>query len=178
MPASCPQIRRRRDNKRALGYGSAPPIWIAMEKTYHQVPQWLACGFVVTGLVAGGLLLLRTVQAGPSRAPGNAVPQRQIKLGMAQPGSLYAVTIAIKNPEELQGDRRVHVAMADARGTVSEKWLHTADLDFYLTLRPRAPGPVTVTLSAPGAEPASGTRNSDAPDSRGTRGSVGDRGGS
>jgi HEAT repeat protein len=123
-----------------------------MEKTYHQVPQWLACGLVATGLVAGGLILLRTVQASPSKAPGSAAPQRQIKLGTAQPGSLYAVTIAIKNPEQLQGDRRIHVAMADARGTVSEKWLHTADLDFYLTLRPRAPGPVTAILNAPGAE--------------------------
>jgi hypothetical protein len=31
---------------------------------------------------------------------------------------------------------------------VESKWLHAADLDFYLTLRPRAAGPVTVSLSS------------------------------
>src|SRR5579863_5674717 len=123
-----------------------------MGKTYNRVPQWFACGFVMTGLLAGGLIPRRTLQASPSGTLRSAEPQHQIKLGTAQPGSLYAVTIAIKNPEQLQGDRRVRVAIADARGTVSEKWLHTADLDFYFTLRPRAPGQVTVTLSAPGAE--------------------------
>jgi hypothetical protein len=113
-----------------------------MEKTYSRVPPWFACGFVMIGLLAS-----------PSGTPHSAQPQRRIKLGTAEQGSLYAVTIAIKNPERLQGDQRVRIAIADARGTVAEKWLHTADLDFYLTLRPRAPGEVTVTLSTPGTEP-------------------------
>ena len=41
--------------------------------------------------------------------------------------------------------------MKDARGELESKWLHSADLDFYLTLRPRAAGPVSVSLSAPSA---------------------------
>ena len=38
----------------------------------------------------------------------------------------------------------------DAQGVIDSKWLHTADLDLYLTLRPRAAGPVTVSLSSTG----------------------------
>ena len=45
----------------------------------------------------------------------------------------------------------MHVTVNDAQGEVESKWLHAADLDFYLTLRPRAAGPVTVNLSAPPA---------------------------
>ena len=41
----------------------------------------------------------------------------------------------------------------DAQGVIDSKWLHTADLDFYLTLRPRAEGPVTVTLSSANQAP-------------------------
>jgi len=107
-----------------------------MEKTYNRVPQWFACGFVLIGLLAGG-----------------EEPQRRIALGAAEPGSLYAVTVAMKNPGQLQGNHRVRVAIADARGKVAEKWLHAADLDFYLTLRPRVSGQITVALSAPGTDP-------------------------
>ncbi len=122
---------------------SAPPVRsFSMERAYNRLPKWFACGFVILGLLAS-----------PRGAPQSAEPQHRIKLGAAEPGSLYAVTVAMKNPEQLQGDRRVRVAIADARGTVAEKWLHTADLDFYLTLRPRAPGQITVTLITSGAEP-------------------------
>ena len=38
--------------------------------------------------------------------------------------------------------------MKDAQGEVESKWLHAADLDFYLTLRPRSAGPVSVKLSS------------------------------
>jgi len=116
----------------------------AMEKTYNRMPRCFACGFVMIAVLTGGFLLLRTIQASPNNAE-----QRRISLGTAEPGSLYAVTIALKNPEQLQGDRRVRVAIADARGKIAEKWLHTADLDFYLTVRPRAAGPVTATLNTP-----------------------------
>ena len=107
-----------------------------MEKPYNRLPQWFACGFVMIGLLAGG-----------------EEPQRRIALGAAEPGSLYAITVAIKNPAQLQSNQRVRVAIADARGMVAEKWLHAADLDFYLTLRPRVSGQITVALSAPGADP-------------------------
>ena len=49
----------------------------------------------------------------------------------------------------MQGNDAVRVAVADVSGTVAEKWLHSADLDFYLTLRPRVRGPAVVTLTAP-----------------------------
>ncbi|HXA64360.1 MAG TPA: HEAT repeat domain-containing protein [Bryobacteraceae bacterium] len=123
-----------------------------MKKKNTRVPQWLTCGFVLTGLAAGGLLL-RAMQASPNGTSRRTEPQRRITLGAAEPASLYAVTIAIKNPEQIQGNRQVRVAIADARGKIAEKVLHTADLDFYLTLRPRVPGQVSVTLSAPAAEP-------------------------
>src|ERR1022692_2392504 len=79
---------------------------------------------------------------------------RSIKLGAARPGSLYAITLGVKDPAQLQGNDSVRVTVSDARGEVGSKWLHAAALDFYLTLRPRAAGPVTVSLS-----PSSGTHD-------------------
>src|SRR5207245_7970639 len=74
---------------------------------------------------------------------------QKIKLGEAGPDSLYAVTVWVKDPAQAQSKDAVRVTVADASGAVAEKWLHSADLDLYLTLRPRARGPVTATLSAP-----------------------------
>ena len=81
---------------------------------------------------------------------------RSIKLGAARAGSLYAITLGVKDPVQLQGNDSVRVTVSDAQGEVGSKWLHAADLDFYLTLRPRAAGPVTVSLSpsASGRDPA------------------------
>ncbi len=73
---------------------------------------------------------------------------KTLKLGDAKPGTLYAMTVAIKDPSKLQGADAVLATVKDAQGVIDSKWLHTADLDFYLTLRPRAAGPVTVTLSS------------------------------
>ena len=57
------------------------------------------------------------------------------------------MTVAIKNPAQCKAPTPSgHVK--DAQGVIDSKWLHTADLDFYLTLRPSAAGPVTVTLSS------------------------------
>jgi HEAT repeat protein len=72
-----------------------------------------------------------------------------ITLGTARAGSLYAVTLGVKNPAQLQANDAVHVTVSDAQGEIESKWLHQADLDFYLTLRARAAGPVTVNLSSP-----------------------------
>jgi HEAT repeat protein len=44
--------------------------------------------------------------------------------------------------------------VSDAHGVVGTKWLHSADLDFYLTVRARGAGPVTVSLSSAGAAQA------------------------
>lgn len=91
----------------------------------------------------------RAVFAAGQAAPAAANPVRAIRLGKAEPGSLYAITVAVKNPAEVQGKDAVLVTVKDASGVVGAKWLHSADLDFYLTLRPRAAGSVTVSLAAP-----------------------------
>jgi HEAT repeat protein len=70
-------------------------------------------------------------------------------LGRVRPDALYALTVWVKDPAQLQGNDAVLVTVDDASGEVESKWLHAADLDFYLTLHPRAPGQVNVTLSAP-----------------------------
>ncbi len=46
------------------------------------------------------------------------------------------------------------MTVKDAQGEVESKWLHAADLDFYLTLRPRSAGPVTVNLSSTSSIPS------------------------
>ena len=122
-----------------------------MQIPNNRVPPRLASCLLAIGLLAGGVWL-RAVPPGTSHPP-NKENQRQVRLGMAEPGSLYAITVAIRNPAQLQGDGQLHAAITDARGIVAEKWLHTADLDFYLTLRPRSRGQVTVNLSTPGTQP-------------------------
>ncbi|PYV17164.1 MAG: hypothetical protein DMG21_09215 [Acidobacteria bacterium] len=47
---------------------------------------------------------------------------------------------------QTQGTNALHVSIADAEGLVSEKWLHSADLDFYVTLRARAAGEIAATV--------------------------------
>src|ERR1700732_307439 len=87
----------------------------------------------------------RSVHAGPVAPPS----VRNITLAKVHPGALYALTLGVKDLAQLQGNDAVKVTVNDAQGEVASKWLHTADLDFYLTLRPRAVGPVTVNLTSP-----------------------------
>jgi hypothetical protein len=87
--------------------------------------------------------VVRSVRADQTPPPS----ARTIKLASVRPGTLYALTLGIKNIALLQGNDAVRVTVNDAQGEVASKWLHTADLDFYLTLRPRASGPVTLTFS-------------------------------
>ncbi len=102
---------------------------------------------------AGPLQAIRGARRQPSRDSSSPRPgqpsSQQIVLGEARPDSLYAVTVWVKDPPQVQGNDAVRVAVADVSGTVAEKWLHSADLDFYLTLRPRVRGPAVVTLTAP-----------------------------
>ena len=106
----------------------------------------------------GGILLLagamvvalmmhssRTVQADQL----NSQNVREIHLGQVRPDALYALTVWIKDPAQLQGNDAVQVTVRDASGEIETKWLHAGDLDFYLTLHPRAAGQVDVSLSAP-----------------------------
>ena len=75
-------------------------------------------------------------------------PAQILKLGPARAGALYALTLAVKDPAKLQGNEAVRVTVNDAQGEVESKWLHSADLDLYLTIRPRKAGSVTVSLSS------------------------------
>ena len=99
-----------------------------------------ACALIIASLLHGA----RSVHA--NQAPPPTV--KEIKLGTARPGTLYAFTLAVKDPAQVQGSDAVLATVKDAQGVIDSKWLHTADLDLYLTLRPRAAGPVTVSLSS------------------------------
>lgn len=94
--------------------------------------------------------LLNSIRAS---AGASSVPNtiHRIVLGQARSGERYAVTISLPDPAKVNGNEAFHVIVADAQGPVAEKWLHAADLDFYLTLQPRASGRVVATVeSAPG----------------------------
>lgn len=89
----------------------------------------------------------------PIHAGQTAPLERTIQLGAAREDALYAITVAVKDPARIRGTESILVKLIDAKGEVASKWLHTADLDFYMTLRPRQAGPVTVHLSAePGSQ--------------------------
>ncbi|MGA2534466.1 MAG: HEAT repeat domain-containing protein [Terracidiphilus sp.] len=110
----------------------------------QQILRWAIAPAIIAACIAGA-----TIRAGRSvhADQGNAPSARSIQLGAAWAGSLYALTVGVKDPAKLQGNDAVHVTVNDAKGEVESKWLHAADLDFYLTLRPRAAGPVTVSLA-------------------------------
>ena len=99
-----------------------------------------------------------TVHVGRSVHAGQVAPPsvRNIRLARVHPGALYALTLGVKDLAQLQGNDAIKVTVNDAQGEVASKWLHTADLDFYLTLRPRAAGPVTVNLTSPSGVRAPG----------------------
>ena len=107
-------------------------------------PHWTHLRWALIPLILAGALA--TLLHFPVQA--NQGPTKVIKLGNAHPGTLYALTVAIADPARVQGTDAVLATIKDAEGELDSKWLHTADLDFYLTLNPRANGPVTVTLAA------------------------------
>ena len=117
-----------------------------MGKTAHL--RWALIPLSVA-LTVVALHKTHPVQADQAPPPA----QKTLKLGEAQPGTLYAMTVAVKDPAKLQGADAVLATVKDSQGVIDSKWLHTADLDFYLTLRPRAAGPVTVTLSSANQAP-------------------------
>jgi HEAT repeat protein len=108
-------------------------------------PQWAVFLASVSALVTA--LLLQVGQSSRADQP-QSLNVREIQLGRARPDALYALTVWLKNPAQLQSNA-VLATVKDARGEVGTKWLHAADLDFYLTLHPRAAGQVTLTLSVP-----------------------------
>ncbi len=102
----------------------------------------LAGAAIVVALL---LHVSRSVQAGQTGSQN----VREVHLGHVRADALYALTVWVKDPTQLQGNDAVQVTVNDAGGQVESKWLHAADLDFYLTLHPRSEGQVNVTLSAP-----------------------------
>ena len=108
--------------------------------------RWAILPIALVACMVGEIVhVSRSVQAGQAAAPA----EKTIRLATARPGTSYALTVAIKDPAQLQANDAVKVTVKDAQGEIDSKWLHPADLDFYLTLRPRAAGPVTVSLSSP-----------------------------
>ncbi len=104
-------------------------------------------------LAALGLAISIFRTAHDGRAAESAAVTRRLVLGKAKAGSLYAVTVSVKDPTQIQGREALYVTIADNAGPVAEKWLHSADLDFYLTLKARAAGPVVASVeAAPGTE--------------------------
>ena len=98
---------------------------------------------VIACILGAALHVSRTVHADLSKSQSG----KTIQLGVARRGCLYSVTVAVKNPGQIQGSASVQATVNDAQGVVESKWLHAADLDFYLTLRPRSDGPVSVSFS-------------------------------
>src|SRR5690242_4834501 len=124
-----------------------------MNRSTHRSPRGLLKGLLLSG-AAGVVCLaamaqfdhllgnndkeagpldrtLGASQARPQDSPGAselaARPdsrERRINLGEARPDSLYAVTVWVKDPAQVQGKDAVHVTLADGSGTVAEKWLH------------------------------------------------------
>ena len=111
----------------------------------RRVASW-----AIVPMSIAALIFCATIRIGRSvHANQTATPSvRTIQLGAARPGALYALSLGVKDPAQLQGNDAVHVTVKDAQGEVESKWLHAADLDFYLTLRPRSAGPVSVNLSS------------------------------
>lgn len=117
--------------------------------------NWARWCWGIIPLSAGALILGSLLHGGRFVHANQAPPPtvKEIKLGTARPGTLYAFTLAVKDPAQVQGSDAVLATVKDAQGVIDSKWLHTADLDFYLTLRPRSAGSVTVSLSSTSPAP-------------------------
>ena len=118
---------------------------MGIKPKFHVTDLWAIVPVAIVGCFIGEVVYVtRSVEA---VATGRA-KTGTIELGVASPGSSYALSIAIKNPAELHAGEAVAVTVNDAQGELDRKWLHSADLDFYLTLRPRAAGALRVSLSS------------------------------
>lgn len=111
---------------------------------------WLIFPLVIAAFVGGVNLHVSGSVHANERTAG---PGRTIQLGEARSASLYALSFSVKDPAQIQGDEAVRVTVRDGQGEIESKWLHSGDLDFYLTLRPRADGKVTADLSVASGAP-------------------------
>lgn len=117
-----------------------------MRCSLRQACLHLSKAAIFLSFAAGVVLLLGGWSPAQSQAS-----VRRISLGKAKAGLLYAATVAIKNPAQWQG-KSIEVEIADATGVLAKKRLHSQDLDFYVTLRSQAPGPITLSLQGVSGE--------------------------
>ena len=112
--------------------------------------KWASAQGGILLLAGGSITIALLLHVGRSVRADQASAQNdhRIHLGRVRPDTHYALTVWVKDPAQLQGNDAVLVKVDDAGGQVESKWLHEGDLDFYLTLRPRAQGQLNVTLSA------------------------------
>jgi len=119
--------------------------FMRVKSKFNVIDLWAIVPVAIVGCFLGEIVhVTGSVEAGGS-SPSNT---RVVELGVAHPGSVYALTVAVRDPTELKSGQAVAVTVKDARGEIDRKWLHPADLDLYLTLNPRAAGPLTVSLSS------------------------------
>src|ERR1700758_5029230 len=78
---------------------------------------------VIISLTIAAWILGATLRVGRSVHAGQAGPNpaRTVQLGEARPGSLYAITVAVKDPAQVQGNDAVPVTINDAQGEVESK---------------------------------------------------------
>ena len=94
---------------------------MAQAQTIQRAVRWTIIPLsIMACIVAAVVHVNRSVRAGQT----TPVSARNITLGMGRPGSLYAVTLWVKNPAQVQGNDSVHVTVNDAKGEVESKWLH------------------------------------------------------
>jgi PBS lyase HEAT-like repeat len=109
----------------------------------------MVCGALVSFISAAGILGAIVHVDRPVHADESAPkPDRTINLGEAHPGTLYAVSFAVKNPAQVQGGDAFQVVVSDGQGEIESKWIHAGDLDLYLTFQARTAGEVKIGLSS------------------------------
>src|SRR5882762_10167281 len=101
----------------------------------------IACVAIVSTTVGAGVLGV-AVHVGKTVHADENAPQskRTVELGEVRQGALYAVTVAVKDPAQLQGNDAFKVIVSDRQGEIESKWLHAGDLDLYITFRGRSQG--------------------------------------
>ena len=94
--------------------------------------KWASAQWGLLLLAGGAMMAVLLLHIGRSVRADQANSQnvREIHLGRARLDTLYALTVWIKDPAQLQGNDAVLVTVSDASGKVDSKWLHAGDLVF------------------------------------------------
>ena len=101
----------------------------------RRIASWTIVPLAILACTIGAI-----VHVGRSVHAGQTAPRLGADHQIAQraPGKPVRANAGVKDLTQLQGTDAVKVTVNDAQGEVASKWLHSADLDFYLTLHPRA----------------------------------------